>query len=103
MTMYSSEEGSSHDYLPPIPTPKGEVPVKALIRTLPLVFVCLIALPARGDDKKPAEAPVKKEVPALDKPAPESVEDLKAIQQRVKEVVKKILPATVGVQVGGAS
>jgi serine protease Do len=41
--------------------------------------------------------------PALIKVAPENVEDLKAIQKQVHKVVEKVLPATVGIQVGGAA
>src|SRR5262249_9497642 len=40
---------------------------------------------------------------ALEKPAPENLEDLKAIQAQVHDVVEKVLPCTVGVRVGGAS
>jgi serine protease Do len=40
---------------------------------------------------------------ALEKPAPENLEDLKAIQTRVQEVVKKVLPCTVALRVGSAS
>jgi serine protease Do len=39
---------------------------------------------------------------ALDKAAPESVEDLKAIQEHVKLVLAKVIPCTVGVRVGAA-
>jgi len=52
-------------------------------------------------DEKSAETKVQ--VPALEKPAPENVEDLRAIQQQVKEVLKKVVPATVGIRAGGAS
>src|SRR5262245_41691139 len=40
---------------------------------------------------------------ALDRPVPESVEDLKAIQKQLQKVLDKVVPCTVGVQVGGAS
>jgi serine protease Do len=39
----------------------------------------------------------------LNKPAPESVEDLKAIQDHVKKVLKKVNPAVVGIIIGGSS
>lgn len=39
---------------------------------------------------------------ALEKSAPEDVEDLKAIQTQVQAVLQKVLPCTVGVRVGGA-
>lgn len=78
--------------------------MKVLIRSLPaLLFVYLVTCPARGDDKQPAPPPASVSVPALAKPAPENVEDLLAIQKRVKEVLKKVIPATVGLQIGGAS
>jgi serine protease Do len=38
----------------------------------------------------------------LDKPAPESVEELKAIQEQAKKVLAKVMPAVVGVRVGAA-
>ena len=54
-----------------------------------------------------AGPPVAKEKvilpPILDKEAPATVEDLKTIQEHVKKVLKKVVPATVGIQVGGAS
>jgi serine protease Do len=51
---------------------------------------------ARGDDSKPA-AP---RLPAVfDKVAPENLEDLKAIEDQVEKVVKKVLPCTVGVRI----
>ncbi len=51
----------------------------------------------------PAPAADKAKAPALDKPVPENVEDLRALQQRVKAVLKKVIPATVGIRSGGAS
>jgi serine protease Do len=39
---------------------------------------------------------------ALEKAAPESVQDLRAIQDHVQMVLKKVLPCTVGVRIGGA-
>src|SRR2546423_1277357 len=40
---------------------------------------------------------------AATKPVPENVEDLRAIQNQVKAVLDKVVPCTVGVQVGGSS
>jgi serine protease Do len=77
--------------------------VKVLIRFFVLSFLSVSALSARADIKKPDPAPANKSVPALEKPEPETVDDLRAIQQRVKEVLKKVMPSTVGLQVGGAS
>src|SRR5262245_1299432 len=62
-----------------------------------LVALALAWLPGAGvraDDK--ADPSKKPAVSALDKPAPENVADLRAIQQQVKEVLKKVVPGTVG-------
>jgi serine protease Do len=40
---------------------------------------------------------------ALSRSAPESVSDLKAIQDHVKKVIKKVTPAVVGIQIGGSA
>lgn len=40
--------------------------------------------------------------PALEKPVPENIEDLRAIQKQVRVVLAKVLPATVGVRIGQA-
>lgn len=39
---------------------------------------------------------------ASSKDIPENVDDLKAIQKQVKEVLEKVVPCTVGVRIGGA-
>jgi serine protease Do len=57
------------------------------------------AAPVAADDPKPAEIKLPA---AFDKPAPENVEDLKAIQQQVKKVLEKVIPCTVGVRIGAA-
>jgi serine protease Do len=41
--------------------------------------------------------------PALDKLLPENVQDLRAIQERVKKVTAKVTPAVVGVRIGHAA
>jgi serine protease Do len=41
--------------------------------------------------------------PALDKLVPESVHDLRAIQERVKKVTAKVLPAVVAIRIGHAA
>ncbi len=55
---------------------------------------------------RPADPP-KKEIPpppaAVTKSAPETIDDLKAIQEHTKKVLEKVIPSTVGVQIGGAS
>ncbi len=45
-----------------------------------------------------AEAP-----PALDKPVPQTVQDLRVIQDQVKKVVAKALPCTVAIRIGNAA
>ncbi len=50
-----------------------------------------------------AEPTIPSPPPALSKPLPESVEDLKAIQQQTRAVLEKAIPCTVGLRVGGAS
>jgi serine protease Do len=79
---------------------------------LALTLFLVAGLAARADDAKPepppapAEPDKSKDKPlpeAFTKANPESVDDLKAIEGHVKEVLKKVIPATVCVQVGGAS
>ncbi len=52
-----------------------------------------------------ADEPSKKTElpPAVEKIAPESIADLKAIQDQVKKVLEKVIPCTVGIQIGGSS
>jgi serine protease Do len=51
--------------------------------------------------------PVTKVIPAppaaVNKAQPESLEDLRALQQQTREVIDKVIPTTVCLQVGGAS
>jgi serine protease Do len=50
------------------------------------------------------EVPKKSDLPAaVEKSFPENVEDLKAIQKQVKKVLEKVVPCTVGIQIGGSS
>src|SRR5579862_5068850 len=66
---------------------------------------------ARGDEAKvlpplPAQPDFSKDQPlpaAFTKKYPDGIEDLKTIQNHVKEVLKKVIPATVCVQVGQSS
>lgn len=54
--------------------------------------------------KAPALKPLTDQLPAaFDKKTPESVEDLKAIQDHVAAVVEKVSPAVVSVRVGASS
>lgn len=55
------------------------------------VFVALSSLTPLHAESRPL---------ALDKKMPESVQDLRVIQERVKKVVAKVTPATVGIIIG---
>src|SRR5947209_8070316 len=68
---------------------------------LAALLLALAAPPAPADRTKDPRAPRRE--PALDKPVPESVDDLRALQKQVKAVLAKVVPCTVGVVVGGAS
>src|SRR6516225_7426167 len=75
-------------------------PLPFLLPTL-AAFLALSAVltpAARADDLKASKAAA---LPlALEKPAPEGVEDLKAIQEQVKKVVEKVVPCTVNIRDG---
>jgi serine protease Do len=62
-----------------------------------LLALAVLTRPLAADTKKDDK------VSALDKPAPESLEDARAIQKQVKEVLARVKPSVVGIQVGGAS
>jgi serine protease Do len=64
------------------------------VLTICLLSIASLLVPDRAWADKPA---------VLDKPAPENVDDLKAIQKQVKEVLEKVVPATVGVRIGNSS
>jgi len=64
------------------------------------VLAALLAGRVAADEKVPARDP---DAVVPEKSAPENVADLKAIQQQVKAVLKKVVPATVGIRAGGAS
>ena len=53
----------------------------------------------KGDPKAPAADPLP---PVFAKDQPSSVADLKAIEQRVQELLPKITPAVVGIRIGFA-
>lgn len=81
------------------PSPARAMRFGALACALGLAAL-LAPLSRAGDTKaKPAELEPPK---AFTKAAPESVEDLKAIQEHVARVVKKAMPAVVNVRVGPA-
>lgn len=79
---------------------------------LAFALVFTVAVPAWADDARPAEAlPVlpivdrSKDKPlpaAFLKANPESLDDLKAIEKHVKEVLDKVIPCTVCVRAGGS-
>jgi serine protease Do len=77
------------------------------LRRVPSGLVAVLGALVLASSLSAASGPAKtskEELPAvLDKEAPASIEDLKTIQQHVKKVLKKVVPATVGIQVGGAS
>ena len=62
----------------------------------------LLAGGSRAADKNP-DPSKKVNLAVLEKPAPENIEDLKAIQKQVKVVLKKVVPCTVGLIVDNAS
>jgi len=67
-------------------------------RILMSLALLLAAMRVPAADLKP----VADEAPALDKPTPESLEELKVLQERVKKVLDKVIPCTVGIQVGSS-
>lgn len=76
--------------------------------SFPFVLMLLVgAPPASAEAPRSESAPqrvfvAKPTAAALDKPVPESLDDLQAIEGQVKKVAKVAIPATVGVRVGSA-
>jgi len=70
------------------------------MKAFPLTALLLFALgqPVLADSPKKDELPV-----AVTKPVPETLDDLRAIQNQTRKVLEKVIPCTVGVQIGGAS
>jgi serine protease Do len=64
-------------------------------------LACLLVPLTWAADAKESKIPALP--PALEKAAPEGLDDLKAIQKQVNAVLDKVLPCTVGIQIGGAS
>jgi serine protease Do len=52
---------------------------------------------------RPAPANPKELPPAFAKPTPDSIADLRSIQIRVKELVRRVTPAVVDVEIGGGT
>lgn len=67
----------------------------------PLAAALILALPASAQQSAPVA--VDKKTALNDQVVPESVEDLKALQEQVKKVVAKCRSATVGIFVGNSA
>ena len=90
---------------------------RRLVGSLSAVAVLMLglSLTARGADEKTEKSekptpPIPKvekvdgKIPGVfSKPAPEGVDDLKAMQKHIKKVLEKVVPATVGLVVGSGS
>ncbi len=94
------------------------------MKAIPLAAAVLVAsifcqipafsqAPKKDDPKKeqpkkeePKKVAPKKDDPksssAFTKPLPESLADLKAIQEQTKKILEKVMPSVVGIQIGGA-
>jgi serine protease Do len=66
------------------------------------LVLALFAAPALAWADAPPRS-VQVPPPALAKSVPDSLEDLRAIQEQTKAVLKKVLPCTVGLRIGGAA
>lgn len=76
--------------------------VRGSVRALSVLFATLMALPAAWS--APSDASPLSVIPKVfDKAVPESVDDLKEIQSHVKQLLPKLVPATVGLRIGGSS
>ncbi len=80
-----------------------EVPVRLITRFVPCLFLFAgmlnSSLSIKADEPVAPGKAIKRPVKAI----PESIQDLRDLQARVKAVIKKVTPATVGLRVGGAS
>src|SRR4051794_32462638 len=67
----------------------------------------LLAAAGLGGPRLPAESPAAAKVERLPagliKSVPENLEDLRAIEQQVKRVLAKVMPATVGLRLGSVA
>jgi serine protease Do len=73
----------------------------SLLRRIGLLSFSVLSLGLLGAAPSP-DAKLPPPPAALTKAAPENVEDLKAIQEHVKKVLERVVPATVGLRIGGA-
>lgn len=77
--------------------------VRHLLASLVIAASLLVAR-ASGSPALAASEPIPAPLPKVfSKAVPESVKDLKDIEQHVKKLLDKIIPATVGLRIGGAS
>ncbi len=73
---------------------------------LALLAILLLGLVAPGIVPAPRTAEAQTDTRlarVLNKPVPESLDDLRIIERRVRELSQRVLPATVSIQVGSAS
>jgi serine protease Do len=76
----------------------------SILRCIPAFFALLLGgllLPA-GSLRADLRAPFEKLPPAVKKKAPETIDDLKAIEEHVAAVVERVMPAVVCVRVGAS-
>jgi serine protease Do len=64
--------------------------------------LALLAVPVLAEPTTPIKT-VPEPPPAITKPAPESIEELKEFQKQTKAVLDKVMPSIVCLRVGGAS
>jgi serine protease Do len=78
--------------------------VRGYVRTMSVVLLALLMVPAAARSAPPAATSESLSLPGVfDKAVPENVQDLKAIQDHVKQLLPKTVPVTVGLRIGGAS
>ena len=71
---------------------------------VPASMICLALVPLGVQGAAPAPAPeVAARYSVLRKPVPEGPGDLRIIQQTVKDVLKRVIPATVGLRIGASA
>lgn len=76
----------------------------SLLRSYVLLALILASVAFVATAADPDVEPPKDKLPAvLSKANPETVADLRAMQDQVKKVLKKAIPATVGIQLDGGS
>src|ERR1043165_9368588 len=66
-----------------------------------LVGSVVVVAPVSAQPEQNKKTPAALKVPAgLNKPAPETVEDLRDLENHVQKVLEKVMPSVVGVRVG---